>query len=154
MASNTINRIDGTYVTEDGRFTITWEMFEVPCMDAHPCRISDSAREAVRAALAKHGGRAYDVIRWERVVDDRGIGVDAEAVHAVAQGKKGYYCPGDADHAQFHWCVWDNEKDDYANGEGVNQFDTKKEAVQWMNETFYGVESESARRFREAMETV
>lgn len=148
-----VNRIEpGKYETDDGRFAISKEMFEVPCIDPHPCQISKSAREAIREALARRNYQVYDVIRFERVHDDKGVGVDAEAIHAVANGKKGYYCEGDADHAQWHWCVWDNEKDDYANGEGVNQFESKKEAVGWMAEKFYGVESESSRRVREAME--
>lgn len=128
----------GEYHTTDGRFYVARQIDEVPCLDPHPCRVSKGHRAAIRKALAEHNYRAYDVIRYARVTDEHGIAPDQEAIHAVADGKKGYFCPGDELHAQWHWYAWDIEKDDYAGGGGVHDFDTKKEAVAYLNKYVYG----------------
>ena len=141
----------GEYHTKDGRFYVARQADEVPCIDPHPCQISAEHRTAIREALARRNFSVHEVIRYERPVDSHGHRPDTEAIYAVREGKKGYFCPGDELHIQWHWYVWDKERDDYAGGIGVHEFDTKKEAVQWMSEKFYGVKSESTKRFEAAL---
>jgi hypothetical protein len=120
------------YTTEDGRYTIRQDWFGSYCMDPHPVRISADHRKAIRAALAEHNYRAYDVIRFARVEDKDGISPDSDAIHAVAEGKRGYHCPGDQEHVHWAWTVWDNERDDYAGNTGVNEYETLKDAKEYL----------------------
>lgn len=144
-----VNRVEaGKYQTEDGRFSVEKDFREEPCMGPHPVQIARDEREKIMHALTEHHGRAYDVIRFAQT------GFDSEAIHAVAEGRKGWHCPGDSDHLRWGWQVWDEQTDDYAGDDGVHVFETKKEAVEWMNEKFYGVESAATRRFREAMASI
>lgn len=142
-----LNRIEkGKYETDDGRFKVEYDFREEPCFDAHPVQISRKNRDKIREALAEHNYSVFETVRYGQ------SGFTRDEIEAVAERKKGYYCAGEELHLRYHWLVWDNEINDYAGGQGVQIFETKKEAVQWMAEKFYGIESESSRRMREAMD--
>jgi hypothetical protein len=137
----------GVYETEDGRYRVERSEHLTYCLDPHPVKVGADERAKIREALAEHGGRAFDVIRFGRT------GSISDAIHAVADGQRGYHCPGDEEHVRNHWIVWDNETDDYArkHGSDGDDFESKKEAVEWMEKYCYG---DPYAEMREAMRGV
>ncbi len=138
-----LTKVDtGEYITKDGRFKVERSWHYTYCDGEHPVRIPKEARFEIRNAIGREA--EYEVQnKYGR-----------EAFHAVRMGQKGYMCDGNDEHIRHHWIIWDVEADDYEGGHGVNDYETKKEAVEYLAEKYYGEESERTRRFREAMEGI
>lgn len=87
------------YVTLDGHYEVyadnghtTW------CDHEHPVRITDRDRAAFRATVAEYG-RHRALLLW------------GDTGRAIEDGRKGYLCPGGAEHNYTQWIAWDPKND-------------------------------------------
>jgi hypothetical protein len=44
----------------------------------------------------------------------------------------GGFCPHDGVALDWYWCIWDNERNDYAEGTHLSTFETLREAKEWL----------------------
>lgn len=117
------------YVTDDGLFEVSKAPAYTECENPHPVQVGREARDEIR--------KLYSLGEQQRAMRKYG----RDAFYAVLDGKRGYYCDGGAEHWRDSWGVWDVERDDYV--DGANDFDTKREAVEHLEDYYRRMENES-----------
>lgn len=59
---------------------------------------------------------------------------DCECIHCL-DGRV-WHCRSNGVRVEIAWIVWNNEEDDYAEGTGPLEFDTKREAVAYLTDHY------------------
>jgi len=106
---------NGVWISEDkdGRFRIESDEDNITeCENEHPVRITPAIVKSVREQTRL----------WCQA-----------ARFAVADGQRGYLCPGGQEHNYTTWHVWDDEKGDFVGGDsGFPSFTAAaKHFVRW-----------------------